>query len=219
MFLNMIYFFKGLELSTPVNSGIFATTNPIIILCLSYFFLNEKIGVKKFIGIALGFIGALVLVLQGTENSLRAPNVSLGNFLFLLNSIFFSSFIIMVKPLTQKYNTITIMKWLFFMGFFMTLPVTTEEFDEIDWVNLPFDAIWRITFVVLGTTFLTYFLNLFALKKLQASTVGAFAYAQPIIAISFAIITGNDYLSLERGIACLIIIFGVYLVSQKSNKN
>lgn len=219
MCLNMLSFFKGLELSTPVNSGIFATTNPIIILCLSYFFLDEKIGIKKFIGVALGFIGALVLVLQGTENSLRAPNVSFGNFLFLLNSIFFSSFIIMVKPLTQKYNTITIMKWLFFMGFFMTLPVTTEEFDDIDWVNLPFDAIWRIAFVVLGTTFLTYFLNLFALKKLQASTVGAFAYAQPIIAISFAIITGNDYLSLERGLACLIIIFGVYLVSQKSNKN
>ena len=216
MCLNMLSFFKGLELSTPVNSGIFATTNPIIILCLSYFFLKEKIGVKKFIGIILGFIGALILVLQGTENSLRAPNVLLGNFLFLLNSIFFSSFIIMVKPLTQKYSTITIMKWLFFMGFFMTLPVTSKEFSEINWGNLPFDAVWRIIFVVLGTTFLTYVLNLFALKKLQASTVGAFAYAQPIIAISFAIITGNDYISLGRGLACLTIIVGVYLVSQKS---
>ena len=216
MCLNMLSFFKGLELSTPVNSGIFATTNPIIILCLSYFFLKEKIGVKKFIGITLGFIGALILVLQGTENSLRAPNVLLGNFLFLLNSIFFSSFIIMVKPLTQKYSTITIMKWLFFMGFFMTLPVTSKEFSEINWGNLPFDAVWRIIFVVLGTTFLTYVLNLFALKKLQASTVGAFAYAQPIIAISFAIITGNDYVSLGRGLACLTIIVGVYLVSQKS---
>lgn len=216
MCLNMLSFFKGLELSTPVNSGIFATTNPIIILCLSYFFLKEKIGVKKFIGITLGFIGALILVLHGTENSLRAPNVLLGNFLFLLNSIFFSSFIIMVKPLTQKYSTITIMKWLFFMGFFMTLPVTSKEFSEINWGNLPFDAVWRIIFVVLGTTFLTYVLNLFALKKLQASTVGAFAYAQPIIAISFAIITGNDYISLGRGLACLTIIVGVYLVSQKS---
>ena len=219
MCLNMLSFFKGLELSTPVNSGIFATTNPIIILCLSYFFLQEKIGFKKFIGITLGFIGALILVIQGTENSLRAPNVPLGNFLFLLNSIFFSSFIIMVKPLTQKYNTITIMKWLFLIGFFMNLPVTSIEFSKINWINMPFDAIWRIIFVVLGTTFLTYILNLFALKKLQASTVGAFAYAQPIIAISFAIITGNDYISFERGLACLTIIVGVYLVSQKPNYN
>ena len=219
MCLNMLSFFKGLELSTPVNSGIFATTNPIIILCLSYFFLQEKIGFKKFIGITLGFIGALILVIQGTENSLRAPNVPLGNFLFLLNSIFFSSFIIMVKPLTQKYNTITIMKWLFLLGFFMNLPVTSREFSEINWINMPIDAIWRIIFVVLGTTFLTYILNLFALKKLQASTVGAFAYAQPIIAISYAIITGNDYISFVRGLACLNIIVGVYLVSQKPNYN
>tara|TARA_A100001011_G_scaffold26794_1_gene26275 strand:+ start:831 stop:1721 length:891 start_codon:yes stop_codon:yes gene_type:complete len=219
MCLNMLSFFKGLELSTPVNSGIFATTNPIIILCLSYFFLQEKIGVKKFIGITLGFIGALILVLQGAENSLRAPNVPLGNFLFLLNSIFFSSFIIMVKPLTQKYSTVTIMKWLFLLGFFMNLPVTSIEFSEINWINMPFDAVWRIIFVVFGTTFLTYILNLFALKKLQASTVGAFAYAQPIIAISFAIITGNDYVSLGRGLACLTIMVGVYLVSQKPNYN
>ena len=219
MCFNMLSFFKGLELSTPVNSGIFATTNPLIILFLSYLFLKEKIGIKKFIGISLGFLGALILVLQETENSIRAPNITLGNFLFLLNSIFFSSFIIMVKPLTQKYSSITIMKWLFLIGFFMTLPVTNREFIVINWTNLPIDAIWRIAFVVLGTTFLTYLLNLFALKKLQASTVGAFAYAQPIIAITFAVVTGNDYVSLERGLACLTIIIGVYLVSQKPKNN
>ena len=48
MCINMLSFFKGLELSTPVNSGIFATTNPIIILLLSYLFLGEKIGIRKF---------------------------------------------------------------------------------------------------------------------------------------------------------------------------
>ena len=43
MCINMLSFFKGLELSTPVNSGIFATTIPIIILILSYLFLGDKI--------------------------------------------------------------------------------------------------------------------------------------------------------------------------------
>ena len=76
MCINMLSFFKGLELSTPVNSGIFATTNPIIILLLSYIFLKEKIGVRKFLGIGLGFAGALMLVLYGTENSAKSPNVN-----------------------------------------------------------------------------------------------------------------------------------------------
>jgi drug/metabolite transporter (DMT)-like permease len=218
MCINMLSFFKGLELSTPVNSGIFATTNPIIILLLSYLFLNEKIGMRKFLGITMGFTGAMILVLYGTQNTTNAPNVLLGNILFMINSVFFSAFIIVVKPLSEKYNTVTIMKWLFLIGFVLTFPVTIGEYAAVDWRNMPFDVLWRVAFVVLGTTFSTYLLNLYALKNLQASTVGAFAYAQPIIAIGYAVYTGNDSLDEVKAIACLVIMTGVYLVSKKPLK-
>ena len=218
MCINMLSFFKGLELSTPVNSGIFATTNPIIILLLSYLFLGEKIGIRKFLGITLGFTGALILVLYGTQNTGNAPNVLMGNILFMTNSVFFSGFIIVVKPLSEKYNTVTIMKWLFLIGFILTFPVTVSEYTEVDWPNMPLDVLLRVAFVVLGTTFSTYLLNLYALRNLQASTVGAFAYAQPIIAISYAIYTGNDILDGVKAIACLVIMLGVYLVSKKPSK-
>lgn len=219
MCINMLSFFKGLELSTPVNSGIFATTNPIIILLLSYLFLGEKIGIRKFLGITLGFIGALILVLYGTQNTGNAPNVLVGNILFMINSVFFSGFIIVVKPLSEKYNTVTIMKWLFLIGFILTFPITVSEYSEVDWPNMPLDVFLRVAFVVLGTTFSTYFLNLYALRNLQASTVGAFAYAQPIIAISYAIYSGNDTLDGVKAIACLVIMLGVYLVSKKPIRN
>ena len=218
MCINMLSFFKGLELSTPVNSGIFATTNPIIILLLSYLFLNEKIGMRKFLGITMGFTGAMILVLYGTQNTTNAPNVLLGNILFMINSVFFSAFIIVVKPLSEKYNTVTIMKWLFLIGFVLTFPVTIGEYAAVDWRNMPFDVLWRVAFVVLGTTFSTYLFNLYALKNLQASTVGAFAYAQPIIAIGYAVYTGNDSLDEVKAIACLVIMTGVYLVSKKPLK-
>lgn len=218
MCINMLSFFKGLELSTPVNSGIFATTNPIIILLLSYLFLGEKIGIRKFLGITLGFTGALILVLYGTQNTGNAPNVLMGNILFMINSVFFSGFIIVVKPLSEKYNTVTIMKWLFLIGFILTFPITVSEYTEVDWPNMPLDVLLRVAFVVLGTTFSTYLLNLYALRNLQASTVGAFAYAQPIIAISYAIYTGNDILDGVKAVACLVIMLGVYLVSKKPSK-
>ena len=218
MCINMLSFFKGLELSTPVNSGIFATTNPIIILLLSYLFLSEKIGMRKFLGITMGFAGALMLVLYGTQNTSNAPNVLMGNVLFMTNSVFFSGFIIVVKPLSEKYNVVTIMKWLFLIGFVLTFPVTVREYNEVDWPNMPLDVLWRVAFVVLGTTFSTYLLNLYALRNLQASTVGAFAYAQPIIAISYAVYTGNDALDGVKAVACLVIMLGVYLVSKKPIK-
>lgn len=219
MCINMLSFFKGLELSTPVNSGIFATTNPIIILLLSYLFLNEKIGMRKFLGITMGFTGAIILVLYGTHNTSSAPNVLLGNILFMINSVFFSAFIIVVKPLTEKYHTVTIMKWLLSMGFVFTFPITVGEYAQVDWKHMPFGVLWRVGYVVLGTTFSTYLLNLYALKNLQASTVGAFAYAQPIIAIGYAVYTSNDTLDGVKVIACLVIMTGVYLVSKKPLKS
>ena len=215
MCINMLSFLKGLQLSTPVNSGIFATLVPIMILVLSYIFLGEKISKKKIYGVLLGFMGALLLVISVKENSPNAPNIVLGNILLMVNSIFYAAYVIVVKPLTQKYSTVTIMKWMFLSGFIISFPITISEFNEIDFPSLPFDAIWRIGFVIIGTTFMTYLLSFYALKTLQASTFGVFAYAQPLIAIFYAVASGNDFIDMIKIVACILTLSGVYLVSKK----
>ena len=215
MCINMLSFFKGLQLSTPVNSGIFATLVPIMILVLSYIFLGEKISKRKVYGVLLGFLGALLLVISVKENTPNAPNIVLGNILFMVNSSFYAAYVIVIKPLTQKYGTVTIMKWMFLSGFIITFPLSISEFNEIDFPSLPFDAIWRIGFVIVGTTFMTYLLSFYALKTLQASTFGVFAYAQPLIAISYAVASGNDFIDTIKIVACILTLSGVFLVSKK----
>lgn len=217
MCINMLMFFKGLQLSTPINSGVIVTLTPIIILILSAFFLKEKLTSMKFLGIILGFSGALLLILYGnTSQVVNAPNVTLGNSMMLINSICFGSYLVIVKPLTKKYSTVTLMKWMFLLGIFMTFPITYSEFSEVSWNTLPFEALWRMTFVIVGTTFLTYMFNVYALKTLPATTIGAFTYLQPLITILYAVITGNDILDGVKISACLLVFLGVYLVSKKA---
>ena len=216
MCINMLMFFKGLQLSTPINSGVIVTLTPIIILILSAFFLKEKLTQFKFLGIVLGFIGALLLILYGNSTKvINAPDISLGNTMLLVNAVSFGAYLVMVKPLTKKYSTVTLMKWMFLLGVIYTFPFTITEFTEVSWKTLPFEAIWRIGFVVVGTTFLTYMFNVYALKTLPATTIGAFTYLQPIITIVYAVITGNDILDGVKILACLLVFLGVYLVSKK----
>ena len=216
MCINMLMFFKGLQLSTPINSGVIVTLTPIIILILSAFFLKEKLTRFKFLGIVLGFIGALLLILYGSSTRvINAPDISLGNTMLLINAVSFGAYLVMVKPLTKKYSTVTLMKWMFLLGVIYTFPFTITEFIEVSWKTLPFEAIWRIGFVVVGTTFLTYMFNVYALKTLPATTIGAFTYLQPIITIVYAVITGNDILDGVKILACLLVFLGVYLVSKK----
>ena len=216
MCINMLMFFKGLQLSTPINSGVIVTLTPIIILILSAFFLKEKLTLFKFLGIVLGFTGAIILIFYGnTTQVLNAPNIPLGNTMLLINATSFGAYLVMVKPLTKKYSTITLMKWMFLIGIFYTFPVTYSEFSEVSWTTLPFEAIWRMGFVVVGTTFMTYMLNVYALKTLPPTAIGAFTYLQPLITILYAVITGNDILDGVKILACLLVFVGVYLVSKK----
>ncbi len=215
MVINMLMFFKGLSLSTPINASIIVTISPIFVFLVSAFFIKEKITLIKYFGISLGFSGALALILFSNEMRHDAPNITLGNILFVVNAISYGIYLIIVKPLTLKYHPYTIMKWIFLIAVIINLPITITEFLEVEWASLPFEAIWKLSFVVIGTTFLTYLLNVFALKELKASTVGVFMYLQPPIAIVFAIIVGSDSLTFVKVVATLLIFAGVYLVSKK----
>lgn len=213
MCINMLSFFKGLELSTPINSGVIVGFTPIGVLILSVLFLKERLTLLKVSGILLGFVGGLLLIFSGTAAVADAPNIPLGNVLFFVNASSFACYLVLVKPLTQKYHVITLMKWMFSLGLLFSWPLTIGEFSQVSWQTLPFDVIWRMAFVILGTTYMTYLLNVYALKTVPPSTVGAFIYLQPIIAIVYALWVGADTLTVIKLGACLLVFGGVYMVS------
>lgn len=215
MAINMLAFFKGLELSTPINSSVLVTTTPIMVTVLSAILIKEKIRVYRATGIGIGLVGAVFLVLYGQELRQDAPNIPLGNILFMVNSFFFGLYLITVKKLLERYHPFTLLKWLFLIGVFLNLPVALPDFLEVDWAELPFEAIWRMAFVVLGTTFLTYLFNVFALTQLKATTVSAFVYVQPLIGILYAVFSGRDTLSGIKILAACLVLLGVYLVSKR----
>ncbi len=215
MSINMLMFFKGLSLSTPINSSVVITLSPVILLILSAIMIKERITLIKSLGIFIGLAGALLLILFGERVQQNAPNIPLGNILFIVNATAYALYLIIVKPLTAKYHSITLMKWLFLLAVFINLPVTIGEFSEVQWTSLPFEAVWKMTFVVVGTTVLTYLFNIYALRELKASTIGAFIYLQPVLATLFAIMLGVDSLTPLRVVAAALIFLGVYLTTKK----
>ena len=215
MGINMLSFFKGLQLSTPINSAVLITTTPIIVLLLSAILIKEKISNRKVFGIFIGLIGAVSLILFGAETRQDAPNIPFGNALFIVNAFSYGLYLILVKKLIEKYHLFTCMKWLFTIGIFVCLPMGYQELVEIEWSNLPFEALWGIAFVIVGTTFCTYLFNVFALTQLKASTVSAFVYLQPIIGILFAVLTGKDNLTTLKIFGAAMVLVGVYLASRK----
>lgn len=218
MGLNMITALNGLYNSTPINSSIITTLAPIFIFLISVILLKEKISKRKYAGVFIGFIGTLTLILLNEKSLENAPNINLGNFYLFINSISYALYFVLVKPLTEKYNMITVMKWLFLFSIFINMPFGLVEFMQVEWVEINHTSFIKIFYVVFCTTFLVYLLNLYALKNLKATTVGMFIYLQPVIGILFAIYRGADKLTIPDISSVLLVFAGVYLVSKKTTK-
>ncbi|MCQ0111553.1 Permease of the drug/metabolite transporter (DMT) superfamily [Zhouia amylolytica] len=219
MVINMQVFFKGLSLSTPIHSSLIITVTPILVFVLSALLIGEKLSWLRAFGILLGFAGTAGLILYDNTTAENAPNIPLGNLLFVINATSYGLYLILVKPLTNKYHAFTLMKWLFLIAVFINFPISYVEFSQVQWQELPVDIVLKIIYVVLGTTFATYLLNIFAIKTLKASTIGAFIYLQPLIGILFAVVVGADQLNLMKVATAAMIFTGVYLVTKKTEKS
>lgn len=212
--LNQLLFLKGLSITSPINASIIMISNPIIVLLFAAAMLKERISMSKVLGIMLGILGATLLLLFNKSFSFGSETI-LGDAMILVNSLSWAAYIILVKPLMTKYNTFTIVKWVFLFGFLYVLPFGFGQVQEVEWSNLPTTIWWDIAFVVIATTFVAYVLNTYALRALSPSVVSIYIYLQPFLATLIAIFYyQNDTLDIRKLISGVLITVGVYMVSK-----
>jgi drug/metabolite transporter (DMT)-like permease len=213
---NQLMFFYGLNLTSPINAAIILTCNPILVLLISALVIRERITSRKIMGIGLGLTGAVGLILFKGTSALSSDGF-IGDLFVFLNATSYAIYLVLVKPLMQKYKPMTVIKWVFLFGFIYVLPFGWTQFQEIEWATFTTNIWWAFAFVVIGTTFLAYLFNIFGLKELSPSVVSIYIYSQPLIASIMAIALQKDELGIEKIVAALFIFSGVYLVSTKKS--
>lgn len=222
---NQLLFFHGLNLTSPIDASIIITAIPIVVLIFSAILLKEKITTNKIIGIGIGAVGAILLVWYG--NKVEGTSSLLGNVLIFLNACSYGLYLVLVKPLMKKYNSLTVISWVFLFGFVFMLPFGIPDILQTDFSSFTANTYVVIAFVVIGTTFLAYLFNIYALKTVAPSVNGSYVYLQP--AISFIMVSVYAYafghseyaqdINAVKITSCLLVISGVYLISKKSKKS
>ena len=224
--VNQMCFFHGLSLSSSINAGIIMTVNPIIVVVLSFFILKEKVSVQKSLGILIGAIGAILLTLTAGTGS---GDSVFGDILLFINAASYGLYLVLVKPLMQKYSPITVITYIFTFGllYILLYPPTLSEFFSIDYSLLTQAAIFKIIYIIIGVTFLAYLLTVYALKDLSPSVSSSYIYLQPVLVIFFAVIfaaigISDDYtdtITWEKVGYMLLIFLGVFITTRRKKAN
>jgi len=210
--LNQILFLAGLNLTSPINSSIILSTNPIFAFVFAAIILREKISFLKGSGLAMGLSGVLLLILQNGKPDMHSSTF-LGDVFTLVNTISWAFYTVIIKRMLEKYHPITVMKWTFVFGMLTTIPAGYHQWSTMDWSSIPVKGWLGIFFVVIFSTYLGYLLISFGLRRLSPTVVSTYTYTQPIIAAYIATIIGQDHIDLVMIISALLIFTGVFVVS------
>jgi drug/metabolite transporter (DMT)-like permease len=219
--INQLCFFHGLHLSSAFNSGVIMSMNPIMVVILSFFLVKERLNAIKIVGIVLGAIGAILL----SWKSATASSSSLfGDFLLLVNSLSYAIYLVIAKPLMQRYKPFTVITYVFTFGliFVLLFPLTIPEFLKTNFASFPAEILGKIVYVIVGVTFLTYLLTMYGLNFLSATVSSSYIYTQPILVVGFTFLFAflgwsDDYrstITAEKILYMLVIFLGVYMTSK-----
>ena len=222
--INQLLFFNGLALTSPVNSSIIMTSNPILVMVISAWMLRQRITPLKLLGLFSGAAGALLLLWKSSQQT-HADSSLLGDLFILINSISWGFYLVFVKPLMAKYHPMMITAWVFFLGIFLVTPFGGVGFSDVPWSSLTGWQWFAVSYVVVATTFLAYLFNMIGVQHLTPTVVSSYIYFQPMLAGVFAYFFSwfldRDFTSgiTAFKLFCTLLIFiGVFLVSRSDQK-
>lgn len=214
---NQVFFIQGLSRTSTFDASVIATTVPILTMVLSALILKEPISWLKAIGVLVGASGAVFLVYSSQQGNIKSGDL-FGDLLCFGSALSYSLFLVITKPVMQRYSSITVMKWMFLIATVVMVPFSFKEITAVNFSDLESNNILSFGFVLILATILPYLLIPFGQKTLRPTTQAMYFYVQPIVIVTIAIIVGTNTFTVPKTIAALLVFVGVYIVTRSKSR-
>jgi drug/metabolite transporter (DMT)-like permease len=138
--------------------------------------------------------------------------LGIGELFLVINSICYALYLVLSRPLFQRYRTDTAITWIFGFGALLLLPLGLRSIAH-ELPVAPSAAHASLAFIVLGPTVAAYFLNGFALRRAPASIVAVYCYVQPVVAALLAAWILDERIAAVTIAGAVLIAIGIAMVS------
>ncbi len=207
--INQICFVEGLERTTPTHSAIINTTIPVGTLLFAVLFGRERLTYGKASSLAVSLAGVL-LVIHPTRAALAMPT-SVGDLLTLVNALSYSLFLVLSKRVLSRTDPLDATAALLGSGSIGILAVGWPQLLRFEPSGVSWTTWGLAGFVVVFATVGAYFLNFWALARVDSSVVAIFIYLQPLIAAALSATVLGERPGLHVAAGGALVFLGVYL--------
>ena len=198
-FLRIYFFFAISEISLP-KALTLAFVAPICVTAMSPFFLNEKVGLRRWTAVSMGFIGTLIVIRPGIIEINLATLAALGN------GICYGFYLIITRKLSTSDNSLLT---LLFAGTVGTIVMSL--FMPGVWIQ-PSNSQWIMMALIGFIAAIAHLLIILSLKLADASKLAPLGYTEILTNILLSYYIFNElpdnwtYLGLF-----IIVLSGLYI--------
>jgi drug/metabolite transporter (DMT)-like permease len=205
----------GVKLVSSTLAAVIIATIPLFTSFTSSFFLNEKITRMNLMGIIFSIIGVSFIILEKNEGITVSP---LGIAMLMLAVVAAIGYSIVLKNLSNKYNSITIVSYHNLIGIFLFAPLFfIFDFNDFKQTGLSQEAwIPLLELAFFGSSFAFIFFT-FAIKRIGVGKANAFTNLIPVLTAIIAFIVLGEIINLTKIFGISLVIGGLFLSQIKTN--
>ncbi len=209
--------YTALKYTTTVNASLLVGLAPIIVAIYSCVFLKEKLELVRVIGIAMCFIGIILIITKGNISNLSFGKTIFGDILMLLNAVMLAIFSIGAKKILKKYEPFVVVAYMNISALIILAPFAfTSNFlspvsllSKIDDINMK--VILSASYLGTTCTVLGYYSWYKAIREFGPSRTSVFNYINPLVASIVSFILFDEGINVYTILGGISIIGGVAL--------
>lgn len=204
----------GIKFVSSTLTAVIIATIPLFTSFTSSYFLNEKITRMNALGILVSIIG-VGLVMFHKGGAVEASVFGVGMLCVAVAAAIGYSFVL--KKLTSKYNSITIVTYHNFIGIFLFAPLFfIIDFAEFKQTGFSAEAwIPLLELAIFGSSFAFIFFT-FSIQRIGIGKANAFTNLIPVITAVIAYFVLDEILNISKITGILLVIGGLFLSQIKT---
>ena len=207
--LNQALFLEGIARTTVSHAALMCSQIPLFTLLFALIGGQETIGWRQGLGFAAGLAG--VLILLEADRFRLDSSTAVGDLLNLANAACYGLFVVLSRRVMARNDPLVATTIIFAFGSVGMLIYGGPALMRVDLTAVSGGIVTAMVYAVLGATVVTYFLNMWALKRTRATSVALYIFLQPIIAASLGILVLHEALTLRFAIATALVFVALFL--------
>jgi drug/metabolite transporter (DMT)-like permease len=214
--VEFIFLFTALDYSTVTRVSLIFYTMPVWLTLSAHFLIdNDKLSLKKIIGLALAVFGLILAIYE--PNGEYNEKQFFGDLYSLLASFCWAAIAIMLKTtrLNKSIPETQLLYQLIVSGIIL-LPISFLFNDFIRDMNISLVLIFlfQVT-IIMCLGFIGW---LWVMSRYSASSTSSFAFLTPIFGVLFGWLIMDDNINLQIYFSLFLTCMGIYMINAKKNK-